>query len=43
VNYMLKEFHMQTQALNPNAEQELKAPPQTSSLKLHHGTVMDEE
>ena len=40
---MLKEFHMQTEAFNPNAEQELKAPPQTSGVRLHHGEIVAEE
>ena len=37
VNYMLKEFHLTTESLNPNAQTELQAPPQTSGISSHHG------
>ena len=43
VNYMLKEFHLVTQTLNPNADNELKTPPQTSEVRSHHGATTDNE
>lgn len=36
---MLKEFHLTTEAFNPNSNSELQAPPNTSGLRLHHGEV----
>ena len=36
VNFMLKEFHLQTEFLNPNAQDELRLPA-SSGFRLHHG------
>ena len=38
---MLKEFHFQTQSLNPNAENEPKAPPQAGGFCNHSGAAQE--